>query len=116
MDFEELEAIADRKLREREKTIKETERINRLLKMPFNERIQQEGEEEVLKRVEKNQKDVFFNYSAKKWNIKKDEVLELFQEYFTEFLNGKVKNIATFLTERGYSFPGEREGKIILGK
>lgn len=110
------ERIAARKELERQQDIKETNEINRLLTLPFHLRIQEKGQEEILQRVEQNQKDTFMNYSVKKWDITKEEALDLFAEYFTEFLNGKVKNIATFLKDRGFKFPAERQGKLVVGQ
>jgi len=65
--------------------------------------------------VYKNQKDTFFNYSVKKWNIPKEEAEDLFAEYFTEFENEKTNSIAQFLASKGFKFPEDKQGKIIIG-
>jgi hypothetical protein len=91
---------------EEEKLQKEIEELERLNKMPFFERLQQPSQIEVLKKIEEIQKETFMTHSVKKWNIPKDESLELFNEFFTEFLRGKVKSIYYFLKERGYKTNG----------
>jgi len=81
--------------------------------MPLRYRIQKS--KEVWNRVYENQKDTFYNYSAKKWNIPKEDVADLFAEYFTEFENEKTNSIAQFLYSRGYRFTDDKQGKIIIG-
>jgi len=104
IDFceEDWERIAARKELERERIIKETEQLDRLLKLPFYLRIQEPGQEEVLKRVEETQRGAFMNHSVKKWGINKAEAKDLFAEFMTEFLSGKTKSIRTFLLARNY--------------
>ena len=105
----ELDAHIIKSKLDEEKLEKETEEFKRLSKMPFYLMIQEPGQEEILKRVEANQKDTFLRHSVKKWGIKKEESLELFQEFFTEFLNGKIKSIYYFLKERGYKIIGGKD-------
>jgi hypothetical protein len=71
--------------------------------LPFYLRIQDETQKEYLREFEARQKQVFMEHSVKKWKIKKEEATELFQEFFTEFLNGKTKSIREFLISRGYN-------------
>ena len=97
-----LERIIARKELEDKKCEKEIKHYQRLLKLPFHLRIQEPSEKERLKEFEEIQKETFLNYSVKKWNIKKEDGIELFQEFFTEFLAGKVQDIREFLLKRGY--------------
>ena len=90
-------------LEERER--KQTAQNEKELKLPFYLRIQEEGWEEVLKRVEAAQQDSFFK-NAHLWKIPKDEVKELFQEFMTEFLKGKSRSAFEFLTNRGFKKDG----------
>lgn len=101
----EWEKIAALKELQREKEKKEIALLEGLTKLPFYLRIQAPGQEEVLQRVESNQRDTFIHHSAKKWGVDKKDIEELFQEYFTEFLNGKTKSIREFLISRGYKHP-----------
>jgi hypothetical protein len=105
MDFDadEWERIAARKEFEREQEKKEIEELERLNNLPFYLRIQDETQKEYLREFEARQKQVFMEHSVKKWKIKKEEATELFQEFFTEFLNGKTKSIREFLISRGYN-------------
>jgi len=98
----EWEKIAARKEMERELEKKEIEELQRLNNLPFHLRIQEPGQEQYLKGFEERQKDAFLNTSVKKWGIHKEQGLELFQEFFTEFLNGETKTIYEFLINRGY--------------
>lgn len=101
-NLDELERIAARKELERETEKKEIERLEKLLKLPFYLRIQEKGQEEVLKKVEKTQKETFIQNSLKKWGINKEEAEDLFAEFMTEFLSGKTKSIRAFLLNRNY--------------
>jgi hypothetical protein len=103
----EWEKIAARKEMERQQEIKEIEELQRLNKLPFFKRIQEPGQEVYLMGFEEKQKEVFLNHSVKKWGINKEEGLELFQEFFTEFLKGEVESIYDFMIKRGYKVKNE---------
>jgi hypothetical protein len=88
--------------KEREEQEQELDRYNQLLAMPFHLRIQEPELREQMQGFEERQKETFLNHSVKKWSIPKEQGLELFQEFFTEFLKGEVKSIYDFLLKRGY--------------
>lgn len=100
--IEELEAISKQKKKERAEHLKKLEELTRLKNLPFYLRIQEKGQEIYLQGFEERQKEAFLTHSVPKWKIPKEEGLELFQEFFTEFLRGEVKSIYDFLTGRGY--------------
>jgi hypothetical protein len=56
---------------------------------------------ETYKRVYNIQKDTF-NDNSKKWGIEKEEIEDLFSEFWTEFETGKTKSIKEFLISRKY--------------
>lgn len=103
-DESEWQRIATLKEIQRQKDLEEIKYLETILKLPFYKRLQERGQEEYLKRFEENQRHTFTKHSAKKWGVKKEEAEELFQEYMTEFLNGKTKSIRTFLISRGYKY------------
>jgi len=102
MDIKTIERILEEKKAKEKTTAGELLELMRLRKLPFHLRIQEKGQEEYLKGFEERQKETFLNHSVKKWKIPKEQGLELFQEFFTEFLKGEVKSIYDFLKGRGY--------------
>ena len=98
--FEKLEE--ERKKQERKEVSDRVDEIARLNAMPFYLRIQDKTQIKQLQEFEERQKETFLTHSVPKWKIPKEEGLELFQEFFTEFLRGEVKSIYDFLTGRGY--------------
>ena len=77
-------------------------RLEAELAMPFYKRIQIDHNVEQLKRVEETQRWAMEGVIKKHWVISKDDQKELFEEFFTEYLKGKVKNINDFLKNRGF--------------
>lgn len=106
-DLNELDRIATTKRLEREKIEKETEELNRLLSMPFHLRIQDPSQEHLLKQLEENQREAFFARIKKSFKELEKEKEDLFAEYMTEFLNGKIENIIEFFKSRGYEYKSD---------
>jgi hypothetical protein len=102
MDIKTIERILQEKKAKEETTAGEVLELMRIRKLPFHLRIQEKGQEKYLQDFEARRKETFLTYSVKKWSIPKDEGLELFQEFFTEFLKGEVKSIYDFMIKRGY--------------
>lgn len=64
--------------------------------------IRMKRNKEIYNRVYEVQRETFFNNSAKKWNIEKNEIEELFKEFWYEFETGKINSIREFLLDRKY--------------
>jgi len=107
MDIKIIERILQEKKAKEETTAEKLLEIHRLRNMPFHLRIQEKGQEDYLQDFEARQKETFLNHSVKKWDIPKEQGLELFQEFFTEFLKGETKSIYEFLLNRGYNIKEE---------
>ncbi len=96
-DANEWERIADmKKARDLELT-KSIEKQDRLLAMPFYKRIQEPGEEDKLKEVEKHQKEAFMRRIKLSYRELADDKDDLFADFMVSYLKGKVKNILEYL-------------------
>jgi len=100
MQDEEAELIEKLKIL-REKSKIAEERLSKYKNMTFAQVIQEPENLWRLERCEKEQKQVFQNIIKKRHELKhlKDDWKDLFAEYFTDFLNGKVLSINDFFYE-----------------
>lgn len=99
-EIEKAKIELEKKLREQEQIIKECKRLDELLKLPFYLRIQAEGNEEQLKRVEATQEWTMKEAIKKRYPSVKGQEKELFAEFFSEYLRGECASIRDFMEKR----------------
>ena len=97
MEISDWEKEIERKERREDEIKLETERLERLLEMPFIKRMQEPEFKEELKVLEIHQREAFDKFIKKKFPDKLKEIDDLFAEFMTELLHGKVKNMKEFM-------------------
>lgn len=119
IDYAETEYDKAIALREAEeaKLDRELKQVTKLANMSFHKRIQEEGQEEVLKRVESGQLEAMKAAIKRDYRELRGQEEELHAEFMTEYLRGICPNIVEFLGERfGYKGKFKSYPKTVLGK
>ncbi len=101
MDEAEIDKIIEFKEVKRKQDIKDLEKLQETLNLPFYQQLQQEGNLERLQTFEADQRNAF-EHTIRKHNPElKPDWLEMFSHYMTEFLHGEVKNIHDWKEKQG---------------
>ena len=100
MDLKEARKLLELKNLKEQQIEQEIAEIKALQRMPFYLMIQEEGQEEKLKRVEASQLQAMKHQVYKYYHKERAQYKALWAEFMTEYLSGQCPNIVTFLKDR----------------